>query len=133
MANWHTSSAVLRPACYINWSKGGLLRLSEALRQGVPSGHRAYANHRVRMAWDFERHDLANQRAVRSKALTWLRSFAVGCVDRIFLCHVYYTSEARYTLPMDGFCTTHVSPTWHTALTPHRPRRHYPLRHPVNC
>src|SRR5215475_15425603 len=41
--------------------------------------------------------------------------------------------RARGTIPIERLCTTQVSPTWQTAITPHRPRRHYPLRHPRHC
>src|SRR5215510_7163059 len=40
--------------------------------------------------------------------------------------------HSRSEIQVDGLCTTQVSPTWHTAINPHRPRRHYPLRHSRN-
>src|SRR5262249_9721612 len=58
---------------------------------------------------------------------------AVSQVSSILLCHVHSTLEARYTLPMNGLCTPQIPPTWHTAITPHRPRRHSPLHHPRHC
>src|SRR5215813_9499951 len=68
-----------------------------------------------------------------SKTLAQLLSFAVGGVDSILLCHVHSTLEASDTLPMDRLCTLQVAPTWHTVLTPHRLRRHSPLRPPRHC
>src|SRR5262249_40435051 len=47
----------------------------------------------------------------------------------VMACH------ARSEIHAPQGCTLHaqVSPTWHTAITPHRPRRYSPLHHPRNC
>src|SRR5439155_9682485 len=96
------------------------------------------------MALDCERCDRGNQRAVRSKALTWLLSLCRVSWGQhpLVSCTVPQRREvtawrehlrARGTIPIERLCTTQVSPTWHTAITPHRPRRHSPLRPPRHC